>query len=114
MLQVLPVVVGGEGVHLDPKGDPLLPAMLPGGELGADAVHLRRRVKSENTTTAPTFSEVEPCQYLDEGRGVLLRIPEELDGVEVQRVCVRLQNPHRERDVCNDFYFSSFLPFAHF
>lgn len=41
-------------------------------------------------------------RYLDEDRGVLLRIPEELDGAEVQRVCVGLQNPHREREVCND------------
>lgn len=47
MLEVLPMVDGGEGVHLDPKRDPLLPAVLPGGELGADAVHLRRRAKSE-------------------------------------------------------------------
>lgn len=45
MLHVLPVFIGGEWVHLDTEGHPFLPAMLPGGELSADAVHLRRQEK---------------------------------------------------------------------
>lgn len=40
MLHVLPVFIGAEGVHLDPEGHAFLAAVLPGGELGADAVHL--------------------------------------------------------------------------
>lgn len=42
MLHIFSMVVGGEGVHLDAKRNALLPAVLPGGELGADAVDLRR------------------------------------------------------------------------
>lgn len=62
MLDVFSVFIGGVSVHLDSEGHPFLPAVLPGGELGADAVDL------------------------DENRSVLQGIPEELDGVEVQRV----------------------------
>lgn len=43
-VQVLAVLAGvplGKGVDLDPEGHALLAAVLPGGELGADAVHLR-------------------------------------------------------------------------
>lgn len=41
MLHVFLVFVGSEGVHLDTEGHPFLPAMLPRGELSADAVDLR-------------------------------------------------------------------------
>lgn len=44
VLHVLPTFVGGEGVHLDPEGHTFLAAVLPGGELSADAVHLLQRV----------------------------------------------------------------------
>lgn len=46
VLAVLAAVPLGEGVDLDPEGDALLAAVLPGGELGADAVHLRTGGKS--------------------------------------------------------------------
>lgn len=42
MLDVFAVFVGGKSVHLDPEGHTLLPAMLSGGELSADAVDLER------------------------------------------------------------------------
>lgn len=42
MLHVFPVFIGGKSVHLDTEGNPFLATMLPGGELGADAVDLRR------------------------------------------------------------------------
>lgn len=42
MLHVFPVFIGGKSVHLDTEGHPFLAAMLPGGELGADAVDLER------------------------------------------------------------------------
>lgn len=41
VLRVLSGVSQGEGVNLDPEGDALLPAVLPGSELCADAVHLK-------------------------------------------------------------------------
>lgn len=62
VLDVVAVLVGGERVHLDPEGHALLSTVLPGGELGADAIDL------------------------DEDGSILGRVPEELDGVEVQRV----------------------------
>lgn len=40
VLAVLATVPLGEGVDLDSEGDALLAAVLPGGELCADAVHL--------------------------------------------------------------------------
>lgn len=88
MLHVFPVFVGGESVHLDTEGHSFLPAMLPGGELSADAVDLRRHDgrgfnSCEFVTAAPPPGIY---MYLDENRSVLDRIPEELDGVEVQRV----------------------------
>ena len=39
-LQVFPVLVSAEGVHLYTKRDSLLPPMLPGSEFSADAVNL--------------------------------------------------------------------------
>lgn len=44
VLHVLPTFVGGEGVHLDPEGHAFLAAVLPGGELGTDAVDLWQKV----------------------------------------------------------------------
>lgn len=38
--------------------------------------------------------------YLDEDGGFLGRVPEELDGVEVQRVGTRLHDPHGQRNIC--------------
>lgn len=43
VLHVFPTLIGGEGVHLDAEGHSFLPAVLPGRELGADAVHLWQR-----------------------------------------------------------------------
>ena len=43
MLQVFPVFIAGESVHLDTEGHSLLPAMLSRGELSTDAVDLRRK-----------------------------------------------------------------------
>lgn len=43
VLHVFAVFIGGERVHLDAEGHSLFPAVLPGGELGADAVDLGRR-----------------------------------------------------------------------
>lgn len=62
MLQVFAVFIAGESVHLDTEGHSLLPAMLSRGELSTDAVDL------------------------NENRGVLDRVPEELNGVEVHGV----------------------------
>ena len=50
-MQVLRVVgrlSGGEGVDLDPEGHPLLPTVLPGGELCADAVYLHTHTHTQN------------------------------------------------------------------
>ena len=44
VLCVLSTVSLGERVELDPEGDALLSAVLPGSELCADAVHLQTRV----------------------------------------------------------------------
>lgn len=41
VLCVLSTVSQGKRVKLDPEGDALLAAVLPGGELCADAVHLQ-------------------------------------------------------------------------
>lgn len=43
MLHVVPVLSGGERVHLDAEGHAFLPTVLPGRELGTDAVHLLQR-----------------------------------------------------------------------
>lgn len=40
VVQVFSVFVGGERVHLDTERHALFPAVLSGGELCADAVHL--------------------------------------------------------------------------
>ena len=42
MLRVLSIFTLLEGVDLHPEGHTLLTPVLPRGELGADAVHLRR------------------------------------------------------------------------
>lgn len=44
---VLSSVSLGEGVNLDPEGDALLSAVLPGSELCADAVHLKVSAESD-------------------------------------------------------------------
>lgn len=44
VLHVFPALIGGERVHLDTEGHAFLPAVLPGGELGTDAVHLSQKV----------------------------------------------------------------------
>lgn len=46
VLAVIAAVALGEGVDLDSEGDALLAAVLAGGELCADAVHLRTGGKS--------------------------------------------------------------------
>lgn len=40
VLDIVAALVGGERVYLDPEGYAFLTAMLPGGELGANAVDL--------------------------------------------------------------------------
>lgn len=45
MLHVSPIFIGGESVHLDPEGHAFLATVLPGGELGTDAVHLLQRLE---------------------------------------------------------------------
>lgn len=54
VLCVLSRVSLGKGINLDPEGDALLPTVLPGSELCADAVHLkmsaRGRWESRNTS----------------------------------------------------------------
>lgn len=47
MLDVFSVFIGGVSVHLDSEGHPFLPAVLPGGELGADAVDLKGQENRE-------------------------------------------------------------------
>lgn len=49
MLQVFPVFIAGESVHLDTEGHSLLPAMLSRGELSTDAVDLRRKEGFKNS-----------------------------------------------------------------
>lgn len=44
---VLSTLSLGERVELDPEGDALLSAVLPGGELCADAVHLQTEGRQE-------------------------------------------------------------------
>ena len=75
VLQELPLLVGGERVHLDAEGNALLSAVLPGRELGADTVHLRRRTGRETETKTrppqpppdprptaePTWMKTEAC-----------------------------------------------------
>lgn len=94
MLHVLPTFVGGEGVHLDPEGHTFLAAVLPGGELGADAVHLSQRGGKSQVVAGcwrlgvrgGGFSRTRVFLYLDEYGSSFGRIPEKLHGVEVQRV----------------------------
>lgn len=43
VLRVLSSVSQGEGVDLDPEGDALLSPVLPGSELSADAMHLKKQ-----------------------------------------------------------------------
>lgn len=95
MLDVFSVFIGGVSVHLDSEGHPFLPAVLPGGELGADAVDLKGQENREELKNKfslrpqlPPSQELrlESNMYLDENRSVLQGIPEELDGVEMQRV----------------------------
>lgn len=88
MLDVVAALVGGERVHLDPEGHALLAAVLPGGELGADAVDLQGGGNSRCSWMywGGEGSGARSSGYLDEDGGVLGRVPEELDGVEVQRV----------------------------
>lgn len=43
VLHVFPTFIGGERVHLDTERHTFLPAVLPGRELGTDAVHLWQR-----------------------------------------------------------------------
>lgn len=45
MLHVVPVFIGGESVHLDAEGHAFLAAVLPGRELGTDAVDLLQRLE---------------------------------------------------------------------
>lgn len=45
VLHVFPLSIGGERVHLDAERHALLAAVLPGGELGTDAVHLLQRLE---------------------------------------------------------------------
>lgn len=52
VLRVLSTVSLGERVDLDPEGDALLPAMLPGSELCADAVHLQTGAQAFYECTA--------------------------------------------------------------
>lgn len=106
MLHVFPVFIGGESVHLDTKGHSFLPTMLPGCELSADAVDLRRHAGEKKwgliTVSLPYIVRINNLPrhftwiylYLDENRRVLDGIPEELNGVEVQRVCSGLQYTH--------------------
>lgn len=49
VLQVFPVFIAGESVHLDTEGHSLLAAMLSRGELSTDAVDLRRQRGFENS-----------------------------------------------------------------
>lgn len=89
MLHIFSMLIGRERVHLDTEGHAFLPPMLPGRELGADAVHLRRQTGSETGEDATVLGDgglAGTQRYLDEDRGVLRGIPEELNGVEVQRV----------------------------
>lgn len=44
MLDVVTPSVGGKRVYLDPEGYALLAAVLPGGELSADAVDLQGEI----------------------------------------------------------------------
>lgn len=52
VLRVVSAVSEGKRVELDPEGDALLSAVLPGSELCANAVHLQ---------TAGRRDEVKPC-----------------------------------------------------
>lgn len=63
VLHVFPVFVGGEGVHLDTEGHSFLPAVLPGGELGADAVDLGRRGEGgfDNCESHACFPHLDPA-----------------------------------------------------
>lgn len=90
MLHVLAVSIDGEGVHLDAERHAFLPAVLPGGELGTDAVHLSQRTEYCGVRVyGPAGRRTDGrglFHYLDEYRSVFGGVPEELDGVEVEGV----------------------------
>lgn len=106
MLHVLPLFIGGKSVHLDTEGHPFLAPMLPGGELGADAVDLGRWGRRQLQICCACCVYDPPDlltwvdHYLDEDRSILDWIPEKLNGVEMQRVWTGLEYPHRQRDIC--------------
>lgn len=50
VLCVLSTLSLGERVNLDPEGDALLSAVLPGSELCADAVHLQMAGETRSTS----------------------------------------------------------------
>lgn len=116
MLHVFPVFIGGKRVHLDTEGHPFLATMLPGGELGADAVNLRRwGERWQKCVACVVFTTPQPLNphnkhltwvdhYLDEDRRILDWIPEKLNSVEVQRVWTGLQYPHWQRNICKEVH----------
>lgn len=100
VLCVLSRVSQGEGVDLDPEGDALLPAVLPGSELCADAVHLKaddRALGSERALYCfmCTSSTKRACVgYLHENRSSFLHVPQELRCVELGGMSLWLHNAH--------------------
>lgn len=113
VLRVLSAVSLGERVDLDPEGDALLPAVLSGSELCADAVHLQTGAQAFYECAAfkvatPTGGTkrrlcVSVCvcvRYLHKHRGSFLHVPQELCGVELRGVSLGLHDAHRHGDIC--------------
>lgn len=62
VFRVLSSVSLGEGVDLDPEGDALLSAVLPGRELCADAVHLEMFGRGGRSFTDGGLGRAEKCK----------------------------------------------------
>lgn len=120
VLCVLSIFSQGKCVNLDPEGDALLPAMFPGSELCADAVHLQTEIHSfakndfctwcrnsevhlpectrEETMRVWERRRVCAC-YLHKNRSPFVHVPQELCGVELRGMRLWFHNAHWHGDI---------------
>lgn len=120
VLRVVSAVSEGERVDLDPEGDALLSAVLPGSELRANAVHLQTAGRHDEVKTclmwkfSSTLSRwlkercmyvcvslcgLNECQrmsecYLHKHRSSFVQVPQKLCSIQLGGVSLWLHNAH--------------------